>query len=96
VLDHPILRRAALVEKEYVRRESPVMLVLKEGGLVEGMIDLAFPDHTPEFVGWTVVDFKTDREFADTSNHYIAQVRVYSQAVVKATRAPVRGVLLVV
>jgi hypothetical protein len=26
---------------------------------VEGTVDLAFPEETPDFVGWTVVDFKT-------------------------------------
>ena len=51
---------------------------------------------TPEFAGWTVVDFKTDREFEETSDRYVAQVRVYSKAVGAATNAPARGVLLVV
>jgi ATP-dependent helicase/nuclease subunit A len=96
VLEHPILRRAASAGNEGVRRETPAMLTLKDGGLVEGVIDLAFRDHTPDFTGWTVVDFKTDREFEETSDRYIAQVRVYSQAVGAATTAPTRGVLLVV
>ena len=69
---------------------------LKDGGLVKGVIDLAFRDDTPEFPGWTVVDFKTNREFEETSNRYIAQVRVYSQAVGAATSAHTHGVLLVV
>ena len=72
------------------------MLALKDGPLVEGVIDLVFRDDTPEFAGWTVVDFKTDREFQETSDQYIAQVRIYSKAVAAATRAPARGVLLVV
>jgi ATP-dependent exoDNAse (exonuclease V) beta subunit len=96
VLQHPILRRAAGRAKECVRRESPVMLALKDGPLVEGVIDLAFRDETTDFAGWTVVDFKTDREFEETSDHYIAQVRMYSEAVAAAMRAPARGVLLVV
>ena len=37
-----------------------------------------------------------DREFEETSDRYIAQVRIYSQAVGEATNAPTRGVLLVV
>ena len=53
-------------------------------------------DDTPEFAGWTVVDFKTDREFEETSDRYIVKVRVYSQAVGAATNSPARGVLLVV
>jgi ATP-dependent exoDNAse (exonuclease V) beta subunit len=72
------------------------MLTLDNGSLVEGVIDLAFRDDTPEFAGWTVVDFKTDREFEESSTRYIAQVRVYSKAVAAATMAPARGVLLVV
>jgi hypothetical protein len=91
VLEHPILRRAARAAKECVRRESPVMLARKDGPLVEGVIDLAFREETPEFSGWTVVDFKTDREFEETSDQYIAQVRVYSEAVATATRVNVRG-----
>ena len=79
VLEHPILRRAASAGNGGLRRETPVMLTLEDGGLVEGVIDLAFRDDTPEFAGWTVVDFKTDREFEETSDRYIAQVRVYSK-----------------
>jgi ATP-dependent exoDNAse (exonuclease V) beta subunit len=72
------------------------MLTLKDGNLVEGVIDLAFRDDTAEFAGWTVVDFKTDREFEETHERYVAQVRVYSKAVSAATSALARGVLLVV
>jgi ATP-dependent exoDNAse (exonuclease V) beta subunit len=96
VLEHPIVRRAASAGNGGLRRETPVMLTLVDGGLVEGVIDLAFRDDAPDFAGWTVVDFKTDREFEETSDRYIAQVRVYSQAVGAATNAPTRGVLLVV
>jgi ATP-dependent exoDNAse (exonuclease V) beta subunit len=96
VLEHPILRRAASVETGSLHRETPVMLTLEDGGLVEGVIDLAFRDDTSEFAGWTVVDFKTDWEFEETSDRYIAQVRVYSKAVSTATSAPARGVLLVI
>jgi ATP-dependent helicase/nuclease subunit A len=96
VLEHPILRRAVTAGNGSLRRETPVMLTLKDGGLVEGVIDLAYRDDTPEFGGWTVVDFKTDREFEETSDRYIAQVRVYSQAVGAATSEPTRGVLLIV
>jgi ATP-dependent helicase/nuclease subunit A len=96
VLEHPILHRAASAGNSGLRRETPVMLTFEDGGLVEGVIDLAFRDDTSEFAGWTVVDFKTDREFEETSDRYIAQVRVYSQAVGAATSAPTRGVLLVV
>jgi len=33
-LEHPILRRAASARNGSLRREAPVMLILKEGGLV--------------------------------------------------------------
>jgi hypothetical protein len=33
-----------------------------DGSLVEGTVDLAFHEDTSDFVGWTIVDFKTDRE----------------------------------
>jgi len=44
----------------------------------------------------TDVDFRTDQEFDETSDRYIAQVQAYSRAIAGATNAPARGVLLVV
>ena len=68
--------------------------VVNDGSLIEGVVDLAFREDRSDFSGWTVVDFKTDREFA-ASARYLAQVRLYSQAIRAATDSPVRGVLLV-
>jgi ATP-dependent exoDNAse (exonuclease V) beta subunit len=96
LLKHPILRRAASAGNGGLRRETPVLLTIEDGSLVEGVVDLAFRDDAPGFAGWTVVDFKTDREFEESSDRYIAQVRVYSKAVGASTSAPARGVLLVV
>ena len=80
-LAHPILRRAAAsARKDRLRREAPVLLKRDDGSLVEGTVDLAFHEDTSDFVGWTIVDFKTDRELEATSNRYIAQVRVYREA----------------
>jgi ATP-dependent exoDNAse (exonuclease V) beta subunit len=91
------LRRAADSAKEKaIRRETPVALMLDDGSLVEGIVDLAFWENRPEFRGWTVVDFKTDREFAAASESYIAQVTTYSAAVHAATGQPSRGVLFIV
>jgi hypothetical protein len=42
------------------------------------------------------VDFKTDREFGAASARYVAQVRLYSEAIAAATRLPTKGILLVV
>ena len=96
-LEHPILRRAAVsARKGEIRRETPVLLTLDDGGLVEGVVDLAFLEDTPEIAGWTVVDFKTDREFATSSDRYTAQVTAYSAAIQAATGLPSRGILLII
>jgi ATP-dependent helicase/nuclease subunit A len=96
-LEHPILRRAAAsARKGEIRRETPVLLTLDDGGLVEGVVDLAFLEDRAEFAGWTVVDFKTDREFATASDRYTAQVTAYSAAIQAATGLPSRGILLII
>jgi len=71
-----------------------VLLKLAEGGLAEGVVDLAFREE--DAGGWTVVDFKTDRELEPHLSEYAAQVRLYAEAVVRATGEPARGVLLMV
>ena len=63
--------------KGEIRRETPVLLKLDGGSLVEGVVDLAFREDTPDFAGWTVVDFKTDREFGMASHRYTAQLHMY-------------------
>jgi ATP-dependent exoDNAse (exonuclease V) beta subunit len=96
-LRHPVMRRASTsVAKEPMRRETPVFLTLGDGILVEGVVDLAFREQGEGFDGWTVVDFKTDREFESSSARYLEQVRLYAQAVSAATRLPTRGIILVV
>ena len=64
--------------------------------LIEGVVDLAFQEITPEFNGWTVVDFKTDREIEKAENQYRTQVAAYVEAVHLATASLARGFLLVV
>jgi ATP-dependent helicase/nuclease subunit A len=94
-LAHPLLRRAAAcVATGGLRRETPVWLRLEDGTLAEGVVDLAFRED--DGAAWTVVDFKTDRELGDRRSLYAAQVRLYVDAVARATSAPARGVLLVV
>ena len=96
-LRHPLLRSAAgSATKGELRRETPVLIALDDGSLVEGVVDLAFKEDTPDFVGWTVIDFKTDREFAASSDQYKAQVSVYSEAIRAATGLPSRAILVVV
>ena len=93
-LVHPILRRAAASARNGgLRRETPVLLRRDDGSFVEGTLDLAFHEDTSDFVGWTVVDFKTDREVKAMSI-YIAQVRIYLKAVSAATGLPARGIIL--
>jgi ATP-dependent exoDNAse (exonuclease V) beta subunit len=72
------------------------LLTLDDGGLVEGIVDLASLEDTPDIAGWTVVDFKTDREFATSSDRYTAQVIAYSAAIQAATEVPSRGILLII
>jgi ATP-dependent exoDNAse (exonuclease V) beta subunit len=94
-LAHQILRRAAAsAGKGGLRRETPVLLRRDDGSLVEGVVDLAFYEDTSDFAGWTVVDFKTDRDVGELAV-YIAQVRIYLEAVSGATGSPARGIILV-
>ena len=79
-----------------LRRETPLQHYREDGTLVEGVIDLAFQEKTPEFNGWIVVDFKTDREIEKTENQYRAQVAAYVEAVRVATACSASGFLLVV
>jgi ATP-dependent helicase/nuclease subunit A len=58
---------------------------------VEGIVDLAFREETPEFAGWTVVDFKTDREIERSRDQYAAQVATYVEAVSLASDSPARA-----
>ena len=96
-LEHPILRRAAAsARRGEIRRETPVLLTLDDGGLVEGVVDLVFWEDTSELTGWTVVDFKTDREITGASDQYAAQVSAYVAAIGVATGLTSRGILLVV
>jgi ATP-dependent helicase/nuclease subunit A len=96
-LRHPILQRAAAsAKKGELRRETPVLLALDDGSLVEGVVDLAFREDTPDYIGWTVLDFKTDREFATSSDRYTAQVSFYSEAIRAATGLLSQGIVLVV
>jgi ATP-dependent exoDNAse (exonuclease V) beta subunit len=93
-LQHPLMRRAARAQA--LRRETPLQHYREDGTLMEGVIDLAFQDITPEFQGWTVVDFKTDREIEKAENQYRAQVAAYVEAVRIAIKSAARGFLLVV
>ena len=49
-----------------------------------------------KFTGWTVVDFKTDREIEKSRDRYAAQVAVYVEAITISTGDMARGLLLIV
>jgi ATP-dependent helicase/nuclease subunit A len=96
-LAHPVVQRAAAAAaRGELRREVPVQLRMEHGSLVEGVVDLAFREETSDFVGWTVVDFKTDRGLDGPVDRYLGQVQLYCSAVSEATKLRARGVLLVV
>jgi ATP-dependent exoDNAse (exonuclease V) beta subunit len=94
-LAHPLMCRAASVGTIGLRREAPILLQCDDGSLTEGVVDLAFREEGPGFAGWTVVDFKTDREFETGRAEYSAQVALYVEAIKRATHSAARGILLV-
>ena len=90
---HPLLKRAAAALREgRCRRETPVAMLLDDGTVVEGKVDLAFVNESNN--GWTVVDFKTDFEILGKLEEYRNQVGIYAQAISRATGSQARGVLL--
>jgi hypothetical protein len=89
-------KAAASARDDGARRETPVSLKRTNGSQIEGIVDLAFHESSSEFSGWTVVDFKTEKDFDAASDQYVSQVRMYSEAVAAATLSPTRGVLLVI
>ena len=93
-LAHPLLERAA--RSRDLRRETPVLLRGADGGLTEGVVDLAFREEEDGVAAWTVVDFKTDRDLSGQRARYEAQVRLYLDAVSAATGARAAGYLLLV
>lgn len=89
---HPLLRRAAAAEvRGEARRECPVTFRTPDGGVLEGVVDLAFLDEGR----WTVIDFKTDRELSQAGlEQYSRQVALYAVAIARATGQPAEAVLL--
>jgi ATP-dependent exoDNAse (exonuclease V) beta subunit len=85
-------RAAAAAARGRCRREVALAVRLDDGALVEGVADLVFEDDD----GWTVVDFKTDRDVAVRLPEYRWQLAAYARAVAEATARPVRAVVLAV
>jgi ATP-dependent helicase/nuclease subunit A len=90
VLQHPLLEAArGAAQAGQLFRETPVTIV-RGGGLVEGVVDIAF--ETAD--GFVVLDFKTDRATGDTHATYARQVGLYAEAIAQATGKPARAILM--
>jgi ATP-dependent helicase/nuclease subunit A len=64
---------------------------MADGALIEGVVDLAFE----EAGEWIVVDYKTDREVAQSGeDRYRRQVAFYASAIAQATGQPAHGILM--
>jgi ATP-dependent exoDNAse (exonuclease V) beta subunit len=91
MLAHELMTRARAAEaRGACRRETPVSCMI-DGGIVEGVVDLAFEEDGE----WVVVDYKTDLEIAASGEErYRRQVAFYAHAIAQATARPARGVLV--
>jgi len=89
---HDLLVRARAADvRGACRRETPITCTLRDGLVVEGIVDLAFEEQGL----WTVVDYKTDRELASVGeDRYRRQVALYASAIAQATGQPAKGVLV--
>jgi ATP-dependent exoDNAse (exonuclease V) beta subunit len=92
VMAHNLMTRArAASARGACRREAPVMLLMSDGWLAEGIVDLAFEEDGR----WIVVDYKTDWELAGADEaRYRRQVALYASAIAQATGLPAEGVLV--
>jgi ATP-dependent helicase/nuclease subunit A len=72
-----------------VFRETPVTVV-RDGGLIEGVVDIAFDTAD----GFVVLDFKTDRAAGEAYANYARQVALYADAIAEATGRRARAVLM--
>ena len=87
-LSHALLARARAAAR--CHREYPVVLKLDDGGLLEGVIDLAFVEDG----AWIIVDFKTDAGSPGRREQYERQLQWYGYALAKLTGMPARAWLL--
>ncbi len=93
VLAHPLLAAARSADGAgKCRREVPVTLMLSDGRLLEGVVDLAY-EHEG---AWRVVDFKTDEDPRGMLSVYSRQVGLYAAALARVTTRTPNGVVLVV
>jgi ATP-dependent helicase/nuclease subunit A len=86
-----ILRARAALE---LRRESPLIVTLDDGLIVEGIADLVFLEAHAGTRRWVVVDFKTDVDLTPRLDEYRTQVALYLRALTHSTNHPATGLLL--
>lgn len=81
------IRAAALVGRCY--REWPVVMKANDTA-IEGVVDIVFEDEG----GWTVLDYKTDRDTAVDDRLYEHQVAIYAEAASRALGQPVSAAIV--
>ena len=92
-LAHEVLVAARRAQSDRrCHRETPFVLPLDDGRLLEGEMDLTYRDEE----GWVVVDFKTDADLDSRRERYEAQLSWYVFALGRIKGEPCRGVLLAV
>ena len=91
-LGSPVIVRARAALE--LRRESPLIVALDDGLIVEGVADLVFLEAYDRARRWVVVDFKTDVDLAARLTEYRTQVALYLRALTRATNLPATGLLL--
>ena len=88
------LMRAAAAAGDALRRECPLVIRLADGLTVEGVADVAFPEHRNGRERWVVADFKTDVDITARLEEYRLQLSIYARAISESTGAQARAVLL--
>jgi hypothetical protein len=71
-LAHPVFKRARACMPQ-VRRETPLVVALPDGSLIEGVLDLAFRELCGDQAVWQIVDYKTDAEISGNLPEYERQ-----------------------
>src|SRR5262249_59385741 len=87
-LQHSLIARVRQCER--VHRELPITVDTGNGGIFEGVIDLAFLEPGQ----WVIADFKTDVDQADRQSRYRRQVGWYVRAMEQVTGVSVSGCVL--
>jgi ATP-dependent exoDNAse (exonuclease V) beta subunit len=92
-LAHPLLQRArAAAARGELFRETPVSVCSADGSLLDGVVDLAFREHTENGPRLILVDYKTDVEMARLEP-YARQLARYAQALSQALGEQVQCLL---